>query len=487
MKRYFLSIALISFMCLTILSNADAAVWVDGSEFANQSGIYGTKGVADTNNILGGRNSAVLWHNSNGSILWFFGGYGYDSNGDLGYLNDFWKYVDSTGKWTWLSGSNSINQAGRYGTKGIGDVSNIPGARKDSTCSYGKYGEIMLFGGYGYDSSGSLGRLNDLWEYSSTTNKWTWVSGSNATAQPGVYGTKGVADANNVPGARADTVSWVDADGNLWLLGGFANVTGLMNDLWKYNVSWTWVSGSNTGAQPGVYGTKGIANVNNVPGARRSAVTWTDYDNNQLWLFGGYGYDINGSTGILNDMWSYDISTGMWTWQSGSNTINQMANYGIEDVADSNNLPGSRQEAVGWTDDDGNFWLFGGNGYDASSIGVLNDLWKYNIAREMWIWIAGSNLVNQAGVYGTQGIADADNWPGARYPTQSSGPAIDYMNFWVFGGSGRDSIGSSNGYLNDLWEFSCDGPIGDLNGDCFVDFEDFAVFSGNWLKKGNLE
>ena len=32
--------------------------------------------------------------------------------------------------------------------------------------------------------------------------QWTWVSGSNTNAKPGTYGTKGVPDAANVPGAH---------------------------------------------------------------------------------------------------------------------------------------------------------------------------------------------------------------------------------------------------------------------------------------------
>ena len=479
-------IVLLMLVGIVIPSRSYAAVWVGGSEFADQTGVYGTQGIADASNWPGGRNGGVLWYNSNGSILWSFGGYGYDSNGDLGYLNGFWKYIESTGKWTWLSGSNNINQTGVYGTKGVADVNNTPGARKDCTCWYGKTGQIILFGGRGYDSNGVLDRLNDLWEYTST-GKWVWKSGSNETAQPGVYGTQGVADGDNVPGARANSVSWVDVAGNLWLLGGHANATGVMNDLWKHHVLWTWMSGSSSGGQWGVYGTQGIADENNVPGARQLAVTWTDYDNNQLWLFGGLGYDKDGNYNKLNDMWSYDISTDMWTWQSGSDTVNQLADYGTQGVADVNNIPGSRQGAVGWTDDDGYFWMLGGNGYNASGIGILNDLWKYNISTGMWIWIAGSDLLNQAGSYGAQGVADASNWPGARYPVQSSGPGIDRNSFWLFGGLGRDSIGSSSGYLNDLWKFSCDNPIGDLNDDCIVDLSDMAVLSNNWLKDGDIE
>ena len=47
------------------------------------------------------------------------------------------------------------------------------------------------------------------------------MSGSNATNQNGVYGTKGVASSSNAPGARQLAVSWTDNSGNLWLFGGY--------------------------------------------------------------------------------------------------------------------------------------------------------------------------------------------------------------------------------------------------------------------------
>ena len=47
------------------------------------------------------------------------------------------------------------------------------------------------------------------------------MSGANTTGQIGVYGTKGVPAAANVPGARTGSISWKDSSGNLWLFGGY--------------------------------------------------------------------------------------------------------------------------------------------------------------------------------------------------------------------------------------------------------------------------
>jgi hypothetical protein len=136
------------------------------------------------------------------------------------------------------------------------------------------------------------------------------MSGSNSLNQPGVYGTKGVPAAGNVPGARAYAASWTDASGNLWLFGGYSSYAGEFNDLWRYTPStgdWTWMSGAYWSNQPGVYGTKGVPAAGNVPGARNSAVSWTDASGN-FWLFGGNGLDGVGDSDILNDLWKYTLT-----------------------------------------------------------------------------------------------------------------------------------------------------------------------------------
>jgi len=105
----------------------------------------------------------------------------------------------------------------------------------------------------------------------SSNAMWTWVGGSSSAYEYGVYGTKGVADPNNVPGARVGAVSWIDDSDNLWLFGGqgFAasGYYDLLNDLWEFDgANWTWVSGSSSVGQPGVYGVKGVPDPDNVPG-----------------------------------------------------------------------------------------------------------------------------------------------------------------------------------------------------------------------------
>ena len=48
------------------------------------------------------------------------------------------------------------------------------------------------------------------------TEASVWVSGSDTINQLGVYGTKGRADASNVPGARRSSISWIDSNGSFF-------------------------------------------------------------------------------------------------------------------------------------------------------------------------------------------------------------------------------------------------------------------------------
>jgi hypothetical protein len=287
----------------------------------------------------------------------------------------------------------------------------------------------------------------------SQINQWTWVKGSKAANQPGVYGTQGTADSANNPGARELAITWKDASGKLWLFGGygFATKSGRLNDLWKYNPptnEWTWVKGDNTVNESGIYNIQGSAAFTSKPGARQSSVSWTDTSGN-LWLFGGTGY-ADGSFGKLNDLWKYNPSTNQWTWVKGDNIINQLGVYGTQGTAASTNEPGARERSVSWTDASGNLWLFGGYGYGVSRFGLLNDLWKYNPSTNEWTWVKGDSIINMRSVYGTQGTVASANIPGARgfsvAWTDASG------NLRLFGGEGYSTV--IPGLLNDLWKYN---------------------------------
>jgi N-acetylneuraminic acid mutarotase len=239
---------------------------------------------------------------------------------------------------------------------------------------------------------------------------------------------------------------------------------------------WTWISGSSTAptfqpasgyypGQAGVYGTLGVAAAGNIPGGRMGAVGWTDSSNN-LWLFGGIGYDSNGCVGYLNDLWKFDPSKNQWTWVSGTSLIIPKApiigttgtnpgqgfacggtwgSYGTIGVAAAGSVPGGRSGASGWIDSSGNLWVFGGVGYDSYGfLNPMNDLWEFNPSTSEWTWVTGSDLTGQMAVGPTCGSwgTPATNSPGgdgyATSWTDSKG------NFWL--------LSSGNG--SPLWEFN---------------------------------
>jgi N-acetylneuraminic acid mutarotase len=443
--------------------------WMGGKDTVNDSGTYGIQGTPAAANLPSARDGAVGWTDSQGN-LWLFGGELYNSVCSYcAYYNDLWKYSEASQQWTWVGGSQTADTPGAYGVQNVAAVSNLPGARYRAASWSDNSGNFWLFGGLGYDANGNVGYLNDLWEYSPASNKWTWVSGMSNTGTPGAYGTQNVAASTNAPGARYAATTWTDSQGNLWLFGGIGNDAngnvGFLSDLWEYSPAsgkWTWVNGPDTADNPGVYGTQTIAAPTNMPGGRADAVGWADAKGN-LWLFGGAGCDSTstnctlsavgtGSINDLNDLWEYSESSGDWTWVSGSTTANAKGVYGTQNQATATNVPGARFGGNGWIDGAGNLWLFAGSGYDSNGTDdALNDLWEYSPASGQWTWEGGSNTVNASGTYGTQGTASINNMPGARYKALSWTDANGAV--WLFGGYGLGSTASNAGDLNDLWVY----------------------------------
>jgi Galactose oxidase, central domain len=380
------------------------------------------------------RLGAAAWTDSAGN-LWLFGG-----SATSGFMNDMWEfnastftgtnpttYTNNAGAWTDKGGAYTFNAPGVY-TGG----SAAPGARVNAVTWKDASGNFWLFGGYGYDgaSPATLGFLNDLWEYNSTTGTWTFVSGgtTNVANQKGNYGTQGTAALTNMPGARQEAVGWADANGNLWLFGGegedsVGTTNGILNDLWMYNIAsneWTWVTGSNMANQTGEYEEQPVVGPVNTTAAA-------------------------GTCGLI----------------SGNTTLSCSA------VSTTGAGPGSRWGGAGWIDAGGTLWLYGGWGLDSTATngnGALNDLWAYTPNATAgqpgtWVWVKGSNTGAQNGVYGpmTRGYQTYEIWtPGGRssatYWIQNGGAYGQQL--WMFGGEGYDSTSTTgNGYLNDLWRY----------------------------------
>jgi PKD repeat protein len=346
-----------------------------------------------------------------------------------------------SGMWTWISGSQAAGASAVYGTQGVPSINNHPAGGYEQIQWKDKQGNFWVYGGaYSY--------LDDLWKYDPVTNEWTWMRGSGTSGVPANYGTMGVSNPANNPGHRLEGGAWTDTTGNLWLFGGQIQ-TGILSDLWEYNIStneWIWMKGPVVPSN-GVHGILGIADPLNNPGSRKNTYsTWTD--NNNLWLFGGEGYDDFGTMGMLNDMMKYNISTNEWTWMKGSNQAAMLPVYGSIGIPSSTNDPGSRQSRTILKDIQGNFWLFGGDvSTSAHAVSRCNDVWKYDLISSEWTWMAGPDTVEDDGSYLTNCTFDNFNWPRARFSNLTSVPD-NLGNFWIFGGN------SLFGNMNDLWIFN---------------------------------
>jgi len=454
MRRILPILFSIAFLCI----KGQDYMWLKGTNNGSVAGVYGTKGATATINNPGGRSGSAYWKDNQGNY-WLFGGDGYDFFANQGLLNDLWKYDPIQNTWTWMTGSNVINQNGSYGAAGTFSNTFNPGCRFGAAAWTDNNGDLWLFGGFGTDTSNGQGTLNDLWKYSISQNEWAFMGGTKGLFQVGIYTSLGVPSTTIYPGARKEATTWKDASGNFYLFGGSGNTTsqnnaGLLHDLWKYNTNtseWTWLHGSQFLDQLGFYGTIGAPSATNIPGSRQGAMGWIE-NNGNIWLFGGYGRDVSAPTpGYLSDLWRYEPTTNVWTWMKGVNSIGVAGNYGQLGVPNLSNLPGGRAYGLTWKDTQGKLWMFGGEAYGSSTnVGNINDLWQFNPSTLTWLWIRGSNTPGQNGSYGTQNIYSTTNTPGGR--NSLCGWTDNKGNLSLFGGMGHPASGPS-AKLNDLWKY----------------------------------
>lgn len=436
-----------------------------GDSVATVSGNFGVQGVAAPTNEPPGVYECASWKDTAGNF-WIFGGV----NHFIGEHSALWKYEIATNEWTWMKGPDAYDQAGVYGTKGVPDPSNHPGARGWGAASWTDLnGDFWLFGGNGHDQSGLSGYLNDLWKYDVSTNEWTWMSGSPSVGDPGSYTQFGVPNAVDYPSSRGEVnATWVDTSNNLWLFGGLQ--FGVFDDLWRYDITtgfWTWMHGTSAGGTAPNHGTKGVTHPANTPGARSCYSTWLS-SSSDLMLFGGMTGFVGGSS--FSDTWEFDLSLGQWTWVAGPSSPNSPGASGAQCDPSDGYHPQSRFENRSTAVDAcGNVFTFGG----LTNAGqYFNDLWWYDRENHEWSWIGGDIVPNQLTVFGDKGVPAPANKPGGR------GGSVAWLdgesNFWVYGGLSNVPIAD----YNELWKFtldsSCHIPLCTIT--FIADIEDVSCF-----------
>ncbi len=352
------------------------------------NGVYGTQGVPAPLNHPGAAVNPICWTDEAGD-LWLFGG-----NHSTFVLDALWRYHIATDEWTWMKGSPGVTAIGNplpvYGTLHTENTANTPGAKSHSgSCAnWVVNNSFWVFGGNA--SLSFLSLKNDLWRYNRATNNWVWESGEQGQNATGNYGTRGVANAANVPPARLLTACWKDGQQNLYLFSG-STYNSSFNDLWRYNIQtrqWTWLDGN---AGPGMNG--GSDDVYCIPDSdlrlrSRTAFGVAPFDAGCAHVYWGLG----GGRPILaplqdhlyNDLWLINADKQTWTKVKGHSTGSPVPyHYGTKGVPDPDNLPKARYNPCLWTDKTGNLFLFGGgvplpgnNTPIPYAVGI-NDLWKF--------------------------------------------------------------------------------------------------------------
>jgi gliding motility-associated-like protein len=277
------------------------------------------------------------------------------------------------------------------------------------------------------------------------TGTWVWMKGA-ATVNPAAnFGIQGVSAPTNTPSGLYEPYEFQDGAGNFWIFGGRVSISFQMfADLWRFNPTtneWTWIKGPGLPNAMPNYGVQGVSAPTNNPGARYRGFSWVDNSGN-FWIMGGYGYDVNGTQGALNDLWKYDLTTNEWTWMKGSNVVGNAGSYGTILIPSMANNPPAREAcSAAWTAANGDLWCYGGEGIP----GTFGDMWKYSPATNMWTWMSGLNTTNNPANHGTLNVPNAGNYPGSRAVfsrwKDSNG------RFWMYGG-----IWSGSTY-SDIWMF----------------------------------
>ena len=201
--------------------------WMSGSQGGTGTPNYGTLNVETSSNLPPARGTYTRWQDANDNF-YIFGGLG----GNNYRYNDVWRYNTINNRWTWVGGSSNPSDVGLYTQKCVSGNNAAPSARYENKTAQmlGCSNVFWTFGGIDVQNQ----TVNDLWNFNTQTNKWTWVSGSSTGPAIGSYGTLGTPLASNVPPSRWGVCMWVDPTGIVWMWGGMDRGNNKYSDMWKF-------------------------------------------------------------------------------------------------------------------------------------------------------------------------------------------------------------------------------------------------------------
>jgi N-acetylneuraminic acid mutarotase len=215
------------------------------------------------------RSGSVAWYNGK-HRAWLFGGIGQSSPGSqMGVRNDLWSYSSNTNSWMlemdatnfqtaapqprsnasactterhcWIFGGigrsphgiplcdlwtfdKSGGEATRWYEFPESGLTASPSRRIAPAFFSDRSENIYLFGGLQADPHRK--QLNDLWRFEPSSRTWVEISGNSCSENL----------AETWPSPRSSCCTWIDAQGDLWLYGGYgvdsSGDSAALGDLW---------------------------------------------------------------------------------------------------------------------------------------------------------------------------------------------------------------------------------------------------------------
>lgn len=189
--------------------------------------------------------------------------------------------------------------------------------------------------------------------------------------------------------------------------------------------------------------------------------------------------------GYLNDLWSFNVSSKRWSLLFGKD-LNIAGNY-----AGAQSQPGSRiSMAAAFDPTNRAVYIFGGFGlssiaptYLSPRIGVMNDLWLFNLTSGSWRFLGGGQLQENPGSI----ISGGTPFPSARRDSRlvfdDRQRSLHLIGGFGYGWSQPESAGYDTTFVTgavdlvglswDCWSFP--GPCGDIS--YAFDYDDGTVWN----------
>lgn len=132
---------------------------------------------------------------------------------------------------------------------------------------------------------------NDLWQWNTTANMWTWLTGGPSLNQIGSYGVAGsFSQSNTPPSQERHSMTVNPLTGTLLVYGGYSTQSVYLGDVWVWDPKtnfWAWISGGKGANTYATYGTMNVESLFADPGSRMGHSADINVNTGELFVFGG--------------------------------------------------------------------------------------------------------------------------------------------------------------------------------------------------------